>query len=147
MKKEKGITLISLIVTLIVLLIITNTAIFGGIYIFNVARKSKFMSEIELVQGRVNVIHEENKNNVENYTNFGQNIEGLSQEIQNRIIVAFQGKNQEGFRYFNNEDLEYIGIEDLKKEFLINLDTREIISVSGVELNGTTYYTLRDLSN
>ena len=61
MKKEKGITLTSLVITIIILLIIASISVFSGTQTIKYAKWNKAKSEMETVQAQVNTWNEEYK--------------------------------------------------------------------------------------
>lgn len=89
MKSEKGITLLSLIVTIIVILIIAGVAAYSGMESVNTAKRTAFISEMEMIQAKVNTIYEKRKINeteVEYYDNIGQDISKVSINKLNTVL-------------------------------------------------------------
>lgn len=81
MKSERGITLVSLMVTIIVILIIAGVATYSGMESVDTAKKTAFISEMEMIQAKVNIIYEKRKTNeqdLEYYNNIGQDINKVS---------------------------------------------------------------------
>ena len=52
MKNNKGITLISLIITIIVLIILATTAIYSGVSTINASKLTAFETELRIMQSR-----------------------------------------------------------------------------------------------
>lgn len=147
MKKEAGITLVSLVVTILVLLILAGTVTVSGINAIEKAKKTSFISELEMIQAKVNTIYEKRKLSQEAadyYNRLGQDISILGQDKVNEI---FKGNSSDGFRYFTKEDLKQIEIEDISQEVVINFQTREVISVRGIQIGNTKYYRLKEIPN
>ena len=69
MKKKinsaKGITLIALVVTIIVILILASVGTYNGIEAVKTAQLNKFMSEMKIMQVQVNNIYDKYKNGEE----------------------------------------------------------------------------------
>lgn len=147
MKNEKGITLISLVVTIVIMLIIAGVATYSGMESIQSSKKSAFISEMEMIQAKVNSIYEERKNNtekVEYYNNIGQDISIID---ETKLATLFPENNFLGFKYFNSNDLKKLDLYNINHEVLINYDTREVISLNGIEIEGTIYYKLKDIPN
>ena len=154
MKKEinsaKGITLIALIVTIIVILILASVGTYNGIEAVKTAQLNKFISEMKIMQIQVNNIYDKYKNGEEvlEYkdeailNSIGKTVASSSKadSVFNSEASGITDKN--GYRYFDTETINKLGIEDIKEEFFVNIAKRSIISVNGFEYNGKTYYTM-----
>lgn len=144
MKKEEGITLISLVITIIILLILAGVVTFSGIQSITTTQKTAFISELELIQAKVNTIYEKRKlseQEKEYYDALGQDINNVAQEKLDEIL---KDKSTEGFRYFSTQDLKQLEIETTQ-EVIINFDTREVISLTGIQIENIRYYQLKDI--
>ncbi len=145
MRDTKGITLIALIITIIILLILAGVITSSGMESINISKKTAFIAELEMIQAKVNVIYEERKTNNENidyYNSIGQDIYNIDQVHLNEVLGE---TSKEGFRYFNSSDLKKLDLDNINQEVLINYDTREIISLTGFEIDGVKYYKLKDI--
>ena len=65
MENNKGITLVALAITILVLAILSVTVIFNGGNSIQLSKKQQFISELEMVQARVNIIYEKMQNSEE----------------------------------------------------------------------------------
>lgn len=147
MNQNKGITLISLVITIIVLLIITGVTTYSGIESIESTKKVAKITELEMVQSKVNSIYEERKSSqskIEYYDAIGKSLSNVSSE---KITQIFGTSSSDGFKYFDKEELKKIELEDISQEILINYDTREVISLSGITVNNIKYYKLTDIPN
>lgn len=61
MKNKKGITLIALTITVIILLILASVATYSGIEVIRSARLTAFTTELKIMQTQVNELYEEDK--------------------------------------------------------------------------------------
>lgn len=149
MKNQKGITLITLVITIVIMIIIAGVATYSGIESIKSAQTTIFTKELEMIQAKVNVIHEKRKSSDEEklyYDNLGQDITAIA--ISEEKLLQVLGKSaREGFRYFSKEDLSSIELDDIKQDVIINFDTCEVISITGIEIDGFKYYKLKDLPN
>lgn len=152
-KNEKGITLMALIITIIVMLILAGVSIKSGSDAVEQTRLKGFYSKLETIQKRVDEIATNN----ESYTDEGGNIVYLKEQgtafadldntqkmkleniIQNKNINADASK----FRYFSVEDLKkFFELLDFEYDVFIDFDDRVVIAADGIEINGKTYYAL-----
>lgn len=165
LKNEKGITLIVLIITVIIMMIIASVGITYGTASASEVQLQTFSYELQQIQGRVDVMHE--KMNLENEPSYitldgkilGQNITFSSRAVETLRKVT--GKNYSNandeelypnggidsiYRYFSKKDLQQqLEIKNPKLDVIINFKTREVISVKPHKYNGESYYRLGDI--
>lgn len=147
MRDERGITLISLVITIIVLLIIAGTATYSGMESINKSLKIAFISEMETIQSKVNNIYEKGKLSQEDkeyYENLGQELSVVESQTLSKILG---NSTPDGFRYFSTEDLKNLELDNITQNVIINFDTREVISINGIKIDETIYYKLKDIPN
>lgn len=147
MKNEKGITLIALMITIIIMIIIAGVVTYSGRESVDSAKKVAFISEMEMIQAKVNTIYEERKTDqlkVEYYDAIGREITSANAE---QVSIALGETSAEGFRYFRPSDLEQLDLANINQEVLINYDTREVVSLTGTKIDGVMYYKLKDIPN
>ena len=148
-KENKGITLIALIITIIVMLILTSVVTYSGIETYKSTQVTKFVTQMQLIQTRVDDLVEEK--NIEELLALGATIPNDKKSIINTAYRNGEILNNEEafFRYFNSQDLKNeLDLEDgIDDEILVNFKTREVVTVNGIEYNGTTYYTQYKLPN
>ena len=166
MKNEKGITLASLVITIIVLLIISSIAVYSGVGTIRYAKYNKAKSEMELMQANVNSWYEE-YNNVE--VKDEEIIEGKTKEeikaIKQQVIIEKYGVSindsscdqttlnktaqatgitKSDYRFLSEAYLkDKLGM-DSSFEFLVNIPETTVILFNGLTYNGKTYYTTDD---
>ena len=170
LKKSKGITLIALITTIIVILILASVATYSGIGIIEQAKLTSFTTELKIMQAEVNELYQKYKDNksikVGNDTcvgadiltirkdsadaNLSTNIENSSLPIYtvaNRVFTSEESGiiNKTGYLYFNKKLIEDLGIEGVEGEFFVNIEKRSVISCEGLQYQDETYYTLEQL--
>lgn len=147
LKQEKGITLIVLAICVIVLGILAVTAIYSGTSGLDTANKQAFISELQMIQAKVNTIYEKRKisdSDKRYYDLIGRDVSYLN---QTKLNAALGGTSREGFKYYMPEDLEKLDLSNITQAVLINYDTRQVISYEGLEINGKKYYKLEQLSD
>jgi len=147
LKNQKGITLITLVITIVILIIITGVVTYNGVETVNTSQKTAFISELEMIQAKVNVIYEERKTSTEKvkyYNLIGQDISSVDQI---RVNEALGELNKDGFKFFDPNDLKKLDLNNINQEVLINYDTREVVSLNGYKIDGIKYYKLKDIPN
>ena len=143
-KSEKGVTLVALVITIIILIIISSIGIMSGKGTIESAKYSQFMHELIELQTKVNELNQNGD------TEIGRRLTDEQKEVFNNSVITeiiYNGKTEEeqnkikdGFRYCNKAYIkQQLGIET-EREYLINVEYRYIIYKDGYEYDGTTYY-------
>ncbi|MBO5479270.1 MAG: hypothetical protein J6A04_06265 [Clostridia bacterium] len=145
MKKEKGITLVSLAITIIVMIIIAGTVTTTGIESVRNAKRTTFITELEMIQEKVNTIYEKRQLNEENATYYDTLGKDLSLVEQSRLNIVLDGKEKKGYRYFSREDLKQLDLDNITQDVIINFDTRDVASVTGAKIDGKLCYRLTNI--
>ena len=146
MKSNKGITLIIVIMTVVLLTILMGLAITSSIDTYNKSKFLSFETNMKLIQKKVDMALEERID----YETLGQ---PLNDEQRSRLatIIANDNNNMistedpsaETLRYFSSNDInEDFELSDIRGEFVINFANREVISLDGAEKNNVMYYTI-----
>ena len=73
--------------------------------------------------------------------------------VLDRVNVVFKPQSEngsgitetEGYRYFDFETLEFLGMKNMQQEFFVNIKKRTIISTEGIKNKGMMCYTLEQL--
>lgn len=159
-KNEKGITLIALTVTIIVLIILASVGITSGISTVRSSMLTKFTAEMKKMQLNVNELYniwkkgEKYKLGNTEYEgnailNIGKDLIAVQEQVDEAFRTEAEGGSgiteTNGYRYFDLETMELLGLKDIEQEFFVNIETRNIISVKGLENEGKKYYTLEQL--
>lgn len=144
-KNQKGITLISLVVMIILILILASIGITSGRSTIESSKFTRFKTELTIMQNKVNELNQSNE------VNLGEELTDTQKAILNKDEISniiYKDKNEDeknniknGFRYFSQEYIKKtLGLEEIKRDFLINVDKRMVVSEKGFEYQGTTYY-------
>lgn len=147
MRDTKGITLISLIITIIVMLIIAGVATYSGIEAINTTKKTAFISEMEMIQAKVNTIYEKRKESTQQLQYYNEIGQDISKVEESKLTTVLGETPKEGFRYFSKKDLKTLELENINQEVIINYDTREVISLTGIKIKDMVYYKLKEIPN
>ena len=170
MKNNKGITLASLVITIIILLILASVFIYSGVNTVRYTKFNKAKSEISVVQTNVNSWYQELKN-VENtdeykalqtddekqqYKNNFLNNYGVATDdpacSQKKLDNTLEGLNDKGIEIENFDNYRYLSSTFLESklglnvsyDYLANIEERYVILFGGLEYNGEWYYTMED---
>lgn len=142
--QNKGVTLVALMITIIVLLILTSVTIAVAYEEFNSLKLKDFFTKLEIAQSGVEKIVEIN----EQYKDENENIVYLKElgtlpTSDHILLIQSLGFSSENFRYFTAEQvvtqLEIAGID---MDLLIDFENKKIINPKGIKIDGETYYML-----
>lgn len=145
-KREKGITLIALILTIIIALILASIAISVGTTDIDYSKMVNFLAYMQTIQKKVDLI-----SLYGDYQNLGSNLTNDQKSTLNYIItnsdeVLRTTANSETLKYFNKTTIaSQLEIENVDDEIVVDFATREVISLLGIEYNEQMYYTQYNL--
>ena len=162
---SKGVTLIALVITIIVLIILASVATYSGVGVIRSSQFTTFITELKIMQTQVNDLYDQWKNgNIKiddtngTITNASDNItigKDLTynltvQDQANTVLVEELGlassiNDLYDYKYFDQETLQNLKIEGITREFFINIKTRSVVSYEGYTYEGVTYYTLEQV--
>ena len=158
MKSEKGITLIVLITTIVIMVILASVAINTGYYSIESAKLQNFNYELQQVQGKVDTMYEKIKLGNEEYKTLGSDITISNKAVQTLKTVKnidytnlseddrdkyYYDETNTKYRYLSeNEIRSNMNISSNPGDMIINFETREVISVDGYEYKDEIYYSL-----
>ena len=154
---QKGVTLISLAITIIVLLIIISITASVGIETVKDAKLTKFSAELKIMQIEVNALYDAYKNdrtiNVNGTDYTGEEILNIGKAtvtVNSQAEKALKGakiaeENKSGYRYYDEETIKGLQIEGVSEEFFVNVATRSVVSYKGIEYDGLMYYTTEQI--
>lgn len=154
-KDTKGITLIALVITIIVLLIITGVSLNVGSQLFTNVNLKTLDTNMLLIQARVKVISEKNQFD-ENTPLKGSKVADITSDadidkLKNEGIINESDSNYQSYYLWNQDILNEEGLDSIKlknnEKYIVNYATEEIIYFPGYEhTDGKTYYRLSDLT-
>ena len=168
MKKlnNKGITLVALVITIIVLLILSSIATYSGLNVVKSSKLTVFTTEMKIMQTKVNEIYQKYKDGnsieIDGTTYYGENkksensnstildigqaLDSVSTQANKVFTESASGiTNKDGYKYWNNELVKKLGIEGVDGDFFVNVEKRSIVSYDGFTYEGKDYYTLNQL--
>ena len=154
---SKGITLISLVITIAVLLILASIATYSGIDVIRQSKLNKFTAEMKVMQTQVNDLYQKYTDGrsvtIGGSTYTGDDIlNKIGQDLPSNADSVFTSEKsgiteKEGYRYYNQDTIKGLNIDGVEGEFYVNVKNRSVISTEGLGYEGTTYYTLEQLPN
>lgn len=144
MKNNKGITLIILLCTVIVLLIITGLVLYNGMETYKRSIVVKFETYMKVIQKKVDLMIEENYDIATLGSELTQSQRNTLQEIidnDTSNYIQTDDVNNSKIRYFSSSDINSIfDIPDVNDDIAVNFSNREVISLNGVEKDGVMHY-------
>ena len=172
MKNNKGITLVSLVITIIVLLILASVFIYSGVNTVRYTKFNKVKSEISIIQTNVNSWYQELKNveNTDEYKALQTDDEkqqyknnflddkwyGVTTDdpacSQKKLDDTLQGLNDKGIEIENFDNYRFLTSTFLENklglnasyDYLVNIEERYVVLFGGIQYNGKWYYTMED---
>ncbi len=155
-KNNSGITLVSLVITIIVLLILASITVYSGVGTVRSARLTKFTTELKMMQQKVNELYDSYTNNKSvmvngteyvgtDIQNIGQDPEGIFNTNRLEEIFSEDGSgitDRTGYMYYDTGTIQDLGLEDMEYEFFVNVAKRSVVSIEGFNDYGKRYYTL-----
>ena len=142
-KDNKGITIISLIITIIIMSILISVTTYSGIDSYKNAKVTNFVAQMQLIQSKVDGLV--GSKTIEEINSMGLK-EITTEEQRNAINSAYNNgeittNDISKYKLFTTTDLlDIFDIDDIENDIMINFETREVVSVKGVKHEGTTYY-------
>ena len=164
MKKENGITLISLVITIILILILATVSIYTGVDIYENMRVKNFVAKMQTIQVAVDklcdkyTVQEINSKTGVNYND--ASVPEKSIEVLEKVInengneddatkswYPSAGDNiKTNYRYLSKDKISSdLEIKDFDTAIFFNPRTRNIIAVKGIKYENHMYYRQYDL--
>ena len=145
-RKNNGITLVALVITIVLLLIIASISITGTMRGQKQTQKSVALTELNMVQHAI--LERYTKAKLTKETLPGQSVTStqLQQEIdeieeKSGATIALKG-NTEDYKLLDFEALQDLGMENYKSEYIVNYSTGEVIDITRqVTEDGEVLYT------
>ncbi len=161
MRKEVGITMVALIITILLMVILITATVNYGVNSLSTIKFQNFKYELEQVQGKVDTIYEKIKLGETDYFMIGANVTD-NEEAEN-VLQMTRGINYSNildsqkdnyyyqdvytyYRYLTQYEIQdLLDISSEPGDMLINFKTRDVISVQGFTFDERTYYSLSQM--
>lgn len=136
MKNEKGITLISLVITIIVLLILASISSYIGVNSVKESGDSAVKAELQLVQqaafqkyAKYNLTGNQSNlpgNSYVDFTKLNEVIEQIKQKTG--VTIEFKDNDANNYYLLDINGLQALGITNTQDEYIVNYTTGEVIN-------------------
>ena len=151
-KQENGVTLVILVVMIIILLILASVGVTSWNQTIEYSAFNEFTAELQVMQSKVNELNQ-NKN-TDIGTEISENQKNILDIAEIRNIILKNKTDEEitkiknGFRYCSKEWIKQnLELDSIKRDYLINVEKRYVISCTGFEYKNKTYYMSEQLEN
>lgn len=124
---NKGITVVALTITIVVLLIVAGITSYSGLHTVKSARFYNAESQMKIINSKVSELYDEYKDGNTAVLNYGMD------------------SKQEGYRIYTKEFIKQkFNIEGIDYDFLVNVKDRKVELEEGIQYQGKSYFTLED---
>lgn len=143
---NEGITLITLVITIAVLIILASIGTYSGIEVIRQAKLSQFTSEMKIMQTEVNELYDRNTRGETEVLNYGKDLKDVEEQADSVFTNDASGiTDKTGYKYYDQATLQSLGIDGVDGEFFVNIQKRSVISYDGLDYEGEMYYTIEQL--
>lgn len=149
-KNSKGITLVSLVITIILLMLITSVTVYTGSNVIKQVNLQNVNTDMMLIKAKVKTMEEQAKFNKDNSNYKGTPLIDVHDNKKIDKLVD-EGIVEDITKYYllSKEDLNSMGLEkiDIADGYLVNYESEEIIYVRGLKKDDNTYHKLSDIKD
>ena len=140
MKKNKGITLVSLIITVVLLILLAGTTTYVVDRITKTMNVENVKTDLLLIQAQIKTIAEKNSFNSEENPLIGT--------LSSIDTEKYGVEAERDYYLLSREDLKTMNLENIEYDngYYVCYETEEVIYIKGVKNNnGDTLYTLTQI--
>ena len=150
LNNNKGITLVALTVTIIILIILASVATYSGVGTVKYIKFKNAKAQFETMQEKAIEWYEQSKESGAKRTailDYGvENNDASCNQTKKATTFEDVGINdsdeQARFKYFNSSYIkDTLGIEGISHDFLIDVQNYKVLLFGGIKYEGETYYT------
>lgn len=149
-KNSKGITLVSLVITIIILMLITSVTIYTGTNIIKQVTLQNVNTDMMLIKAKVKTMEEQAKFNKDNSNYKGTPLIDVHDNKKiDKLVDEEIVEDITKYYLLSKEDLNSMGLEkiDIADGYLVNYESEEIIYVRGLKKDDNTYYKLSEIKD
>lgn len=140
MKKNSGISIITLVITIVVLIILAGTTIYYGVIKnINITGGALAQEEIQSVSEAV-----AQRADLHRLDNSRYNLIGEPLSNANPVIIDDVSYGDDWYLLKPAESIK-LSLEEVKREYVINYKTGEIVSLTPITIDGKDYYSSADI--
>jgi len=148
--KEKGITLVILVITIVVLAILATTVVTLTKNTLDDTKIYSFVTELEVIEKKMYVINKEIALGSTAYEDVGTKYDDLDSATQEKIQVILNENSvsdYSNYRYLEAEkgDLLKLGLKNINQDVIISYDNSVVYSYNGLFLDGEIYHTIEQV--
>lgn len=155
LQSNSGITLITLVITIIILLILSTVAVYSGIEVIQNTSYTKFVAELKIMHTHVNKWYEDCKTNIDGETFDGNISSKLPALYASKVTAGSKGEetlqklglSTADYYLVEEEQKNALGIEGVSQSVLVNVKKRDVVSLYGLNYKDKMYYTLKQIGN
>lgn len=155
-KNNKGITIVTLAMAIVVLIIIAGVSIYGATYLIDVANVQNITTNMLFIQAKAKTISEKSIFESDETLLQGEKITDVDYDAINNLkeqeIISDQEENYDSYYLWNREILDNNDLQDVELEegdfYIVNYKTNEVIYTKGFKkTDGKTGYKLSELKS
>lgn len=150
MKKKEGISLISLVITIVIIIILASISIYNGLR-ENLDETGNTMDYNEIFEVSDAIAQRAlfNRLNAETYKLVGESGEFDTIVEQNsgdeRVEVNKTYSTEDGWYLIDSDSSKALNLEKVRRKYLVNYETGEVVSLVPIYYEGVKYYTSDEL--
>ena len=147
-KNCKGITLLSLAITIVVLIILASISINYGQDILEQSALESVETNMLLIKAKVKVYAEEYNFSGDAGKLYGTKVSESTESIVTEYNASV-GNIYANYYYLSANDLSNMGLAINNGNYLVNYDYNniDIVYIEGITVNGTTYHTMSEIES
>lgn len=149
-KNSKGITLVSLVITIIILMLITSVTVYTGTNVIKQVTLQNVNTDMMLIKAKVKTMEEQAKFNKDNSNYKGTPLIDVHDNKKiDKLVDEETVEDITKYYLLSKEDLNSMGLEkiDIADGYLVNYESEEIIYVRGLKKDDNMYYKLSDIKD
>lgn len=149
-KNIKGITLVSLVITIIILMLITSVTVYTGTNVIKQVTLQNVNTDMMLIKAKVKTMEEQAKFNKDNSNYKGTPLIDVHDNKKiDKLVDEEIVEDITKYYLLSKEDLNSMGLEkiDIADGYLVNYESEEIIYVRGLKKDDNMYYKLSDIKD
>lgn len=150
MYKSSGITLVTLVITLVLMAILAGVVVSVSKESILDSKITSFVTELEIIQQKVLVMNKEIQLGSTVYDGIGIKYDDLDNNKKNKVKTILAKHNITEFSnyiYMSKEDLLKIGLKNIEQNVIITNENFIVYSFDGIEIDGETYYSIEEIDN
>lgn len=135
MKRNNGVSLITLVITIVVMLILISISIYYG-FNKNIIKSSEANRYTEIINLSEAISQRAlfNRTNPDRFPIIGEKLTSANTKTINDIVYG------EGWYYVTAEDSTSLNLESVNGNYIVNYTTGEVIATNPIMYNNQTYY-------